>query len=84
MNKTKNTKRTNKGKAVELIKNSKGKFMTVTFTKKNGDERTINGNYKRPKRDNPLGYITMYSMKDKGYRTVNPQTIKSVSLDNTT
>lgn len=79
-----NTKTTNKTTAVNLITNSKGKFFTVTFVKKNGTTRTINGNYKQPKKPNPLGYLNVYSMSDKGYRNINPTTIKAVSINNTT
>lgn len=79
-----NNKKTNKTTAVQLIQNSKGKFFTVTFVKKNGTTRTINGNYKQPKNPNPLGYLNVYSMSDKGYRNINPTTIKSVSINNTT
>ena len=32
-----------KAKATEIIKNSQGKFITVKFTKKNGEDRTLTG-----------------------------------------
>ena len=81
-NKTKksNTKRISRTEAVKLINNSKGRFFTVTFVKNNGNTRTINGSRKN---QTPLGNITMYSAKDKGYRTVNPNTIKSLSINDT-
>lgn len=75
------TKRISKTTAVEMINNSKGRFFTVTFVKGNGDERTING---LRKNQTPLGNITMYSAKDKGYRTINPNTIKSLIINSTT
>lgn len=85
MNKNKttksNTKRISKTKAVALINNSKGRFFTVTFVKNNGTTRTINGSRKN---QTPLGNITMYSAKDKGYRTVNPNTIRSLVINETT
>lgn len=77
------SKTINKTKAVELIENSKGKFFTVTFLKKDSTERTINANYKTG-RKSPLGYINVYSMKDKGYRNINAQTIRSVSINGNT
>jgi hypothetical protein len=72
-------KKINRTELVELVKNTKGKFFTVTFTKLNGAERTINGNVKSNCLTN-LGHIRIYSMKDKGYRNVNSRTIKSVSF----
>lgn len=82
--KNKVTRTTSRTNAVTMITGTKGKFFTVTFKKANGEVRTINGNYKTPRRPNPLGYLNIYSMKDKGYRNVNPQTILSVSVNNTT
>lgn len=69
-----------KTKAVELIKSTKGKFFTVTFMKKDGTIRTINGNYKNTNTSDTLGYLKVYSMKDKGYRQVNTQSIKTISF----
>lgn len=75
--------RVSRSKAVELIKGSKGKFFTATFTKKDGSSRTINCNYKSGSTTN-MGYIRVYSMKDKGYRTINPQTLKALVINNNT
>lgn len=80
--KNNNTKTTNRTNAVTMITETKGKFFTVTFKKANGQVRTINGNYKTPRRPNPLGYLNIYSMKDRGYRNVNPQTITEVRVNN--
>lgn len=77
-----------KSRAVELIKNSQGKFFTVSFMKKDNTERTINGRIKVTKNSkggkNPateLGYISMYSNKDDGYRNVNSQTLTSLKIN---
>ena len=78
-----NNKKVNKTQAVELIQSTKGQFFTVTFVKANGNTRTINGNVKK-NAVSALGLITIYSPSDKGYRTVNSQTIKSVSFNKTT
>lgn len=78
--------RISRTKAVEMITKSKGKFFTVTFTKKKDNStRTINGNFKISN-DNPskLGYLTIYSPKDKGYRNINSQTLKSLNINGTT
>lgn len=71
-NKTKTkTKRISKTDAVTIITNkTKGRFFTIKFTTNDGRERTINGNYKHSKKLN-LGYLSVYSAKDMGYRTVN-------------
>lgn len=80
INKEKMTK-ISRTKAVKLINNTKGKFFTVTYRKNNGDLRMINGNFKK---DNftPLGYMAIWSAKDKGYRKVNPKTITQLSINN--
>lgn len=82
-NKITTNTRVNRTQLVDLIKSTNGKFFTVTFTKANGTQRTINGNVKKNS-VSTLGFINVYSMKDKGYRNVNSQTIKSVSFNNTT
>ena len=79
-NKVKKVSRT---EAVNMITATKGRFFTVTFTKANGNVRTINGNYKKPTRNSALGYLNIYSAKDRGYRNVDPRTIKEVSINNT-
>jgi len=65
-------------KAVGLINTSKGRFMTVTFTKEDGTSRTINGIRKN---QTPLGDITIYSMQDKGYRSFKPSNITALKLN---
>ena len=82
INRMSRTNRISRTKAVELINNSKGKFFTVTFKKKNGDLRMINGNFKKGN-FTPLGYLSVYSAADKGYRQVNPKTITSLSVGGT-
>lgn len=77
---TTKSKKVNKTQAVELIKSTKGRFFTVTFVKKNGEQRTINGNVKA-NAANTLGYINVYSPSIKGYRNINTQTIKAVSFN---
>lgn len=69
-------------KATELITTSKGKFFTVTFTKLNGTTRAINGN--TTGRMTNLGYLYIWSTKDKAYRTVNPRTITGLSYNGIT
>jgi len=70
---------------VEKILNSKGKFFTVTFTKKDGTTRVMNcrlGVTKYLKGGestlNPNDYITVYDVQSKGYRAINRKTIIDV------
>lgn len=67
-------------KAVEKIDNSKGRFFTPTFTTKAGNERTINCNFKKGS-VTKLGHLRVYSMQDKGYRSVDPRTISKLVID---
>lgn len=68
-------------KAVILIEENKGKFFTVTFTKKDNTLRTINA-VKKVGAISPAGYLNVYSIKDKGYRNVDVRTISSLKLNN--
>lgn len=77
-----------KSKAVELIRNSSGRFFTVSFLKKDNSERTINGRVKVTKGSkggkNPatdLGYLSVYSNVDKQYRNVNSQTLTNLKIN---
>lgn len=71
-----------KTKAVEIINSTKGKFFTVTFTTKDNRVRTINCN-KKANSTTSLGYIRVYSTKDKGLRSINPHTITELKYNNT-
>lgn len=80
-------KRCSRTSAVEHIRNTKGKFFTVTFIKQNGDERTINGNVRGGKEfSNNLGYIRVKENYQQGttarHRLINPQTIKKLKVGN--
>ena len=75
----------------DVIKNSNGKFLSVTFIKKDGTERTLTGRLgvKKHLRGgvstlNPETYITLYDMTAKGYRAVNRATIQSVTIGGVT
>ncbi len=72
----------------ELILNSGGKFVTVTFTKKDGSERVLNGRLGVTKHlkggINTVDldkFVVIYDMQAEGYRSINRQTIKSVKID---
>lgn len=63
----------------EIARIAGNKFISVSFVKKDGTKRTINGrlHVKRYLKggDNPNtrndAFLIIYSMKDKGYRTIN-------------
>ena len=71
-----NTKTISKTKAVDLINETKGRFFTVTFMKKDGKERTMNGNRKGITN---LGYISM-NVPKVGVRNVDPRTLKTIKV----
>jgi hypothetical protein len=58
----------------EILKNSKGSFVSVTFIKKDGTERTLSGRYKSIWGNN----ITMYDNQKKDYRNLHIDKILSV------
>ena len=75
----------------ELILKSAGRFVTVVFEKKNGELRTLTGRLGVTKHLkggvitlNPDAYITLYDVVNKGYRAVNRETIRSVTLNHVT
>lgn len=66
-------------KAVELIEENKGKFATVTFIKKNGEERTINFNRSK-NGTTKLGYLRVNNIKENKYASVDPKTITALHI----
>lgn len=67
-------------KAIAMIDDNAGRFFTTTFMKKDGTQRTINGLVKKDNKTK-VGYIRMYSAQDKGYRSVDPRTISSLTIN---
>lgn len=82
------TQKISRTKALELIQNSNGKFFTVTFIKKDGTRRVLNGQYTPDMGVSPLGYILVRDIsavrrnEDKKVKNVNLQTIESITLNN--
>ena len=77
--------------AKQLIKDTKGKFFTVTFTKKDGSERVMNARlgvkaYLKggdlPYNPDENGLIPVYDMKNGGYRMINTSTINKLKIGN--
>ena len=70
----------------QVIEQTKGKFFTVTFVKKDGTERVLNGRVGVKKHlkggVNRVGdqYITVFDVKNGGYRSVNKDTIKEIKF----
>jgi len=67
---------------VNVINSTKGRFFTSTHIDKDGSPRTMNA-IKSNKPASELGYILVYSLQDKGYRNLNPQTLTDVSFKGT-
>lgn len=71
-------------KLEQVIENSNGKFPTVVFIKNDGTERVLNGRVGVSKYVKGTGrtvsdkYLTIYDVKNKGYRSVNKETIIEV------
>jgi len=78
-------------KLSDFIEQSNGKFITVAFYKKDGTLRTMNcrlGVTKHLKGGECTvdreKYIIVYDMQSKGYRSINRDTIESVSCEGVT
>lgn len=71
-----------------LLKSSAGTILSVVFTKKNGEERHLNGRLKVTKylkggvntTVHIDKYITIYDLQNDGYRNVNIETVKEISV----
>jgi hypothetical protein len=75
-----------------IIRESAGKFVTVTFEKLDMTERTINGRigvrhkgtpapYRRDTDDNE--YLLLWSVRDRGYRRISGRRILRVAAGGT-
>lgn len=68
-----------------LLKANAGKFFTVTFTKKDGTERTLNcqhGHFKGHDGVNTTAHIEKYLTVHtiEGFKNVNCETIKQIKM----
>ena len=71
----------------QIIEQSNGKFVSVTFIKKDGSERVLVGRLGVTSRLkggkstlDPNQYITIFDVQNDGYRAINRETILSVRL----
>jgi len=79
--------------AKQMIKDTKGKFFTVTFTKKDGTTRVMNARLgvkaylkggELPYDSEVKGLIPVYDVKTKDYRMVNINSITYLKIGNNT
>ena len=79
-------------KAKELIKQSKGLIFAATFTKKDGSHRLMNARLKKyisktgrkaPYKAEDFNLIALYDMKSKGWRSLNLNTLLTLSINKT-
>jgi hypothetical protein len=75
-------------KITDLIEQSNGKFISVTFIKKDGSERVLVGRLGVTKHLkggtstlDPAQYITIFDIQNDGYRAINRDTIRSLRID---
>ena len=78
-------------KIADFIAQSKGKFITVAFIKKDGTVRNLNGRIGVTKHlkggvstVNTDQYVVVYDTVAQGYRSVNKDTIVSVTCEGLT
>jgi len=77
-------------KAKELIKQSKGLIFAATFTKKDGTQRIMNARLGKkytptgkaaPFKPSDYNMISVYDMRKKGFRMINFNTLKKLSIN---
>lgn len=75
-----------RSKALDLMKNNKGHFFTVTFIKQDSTTRTLNGQYVKDQTLSPLGYVLVKEAsklktgEKNPIRNVNLQTLQSLKI----
>tara|TARA_R100000541_G_scaffold24676_1_gene34324 strand:+ start:829 stop:1110 length:282 start_codon:yes stop_codon:yes gene_type:complete len=81
-------------KAKELINNTNGKIFSSVFTKKCGSIRLMTGRLKvtkhlkenakpRPYDPDKYNLICLFDMINKGYRMINIETLKQITVNKT-
>jgi hypothetical protein len=75
-----------------IVKMSGGRFVTITFTKANGDTRTVNGRLgvryfgapASPRMDSALKqYLLLWEVRSRGFRRIALDTIERVATQKT-
>ena len=67
-------------KIVDLMRDSGGKFMTILWTKTNGEIRLMNCKVAKGTNLTKMGYLPVTETKTKSLKNVDPRTIKSLKL----
>lgn len=73
-----------KNTAVELVHGSKGRIMTISYTKNNGQPRTQNCVRAAQQLQANLGYITVYDMKEKEFKNIAAARISKLTTNGVT
>lgn len=68
-----------KPKVIDVLEKSKGKFITISFIKKNGDYRVMNCKFIKTS----LPYALVLETKSKTVKNVNIDTVKNIKFDKT-
>lgn len=77
-----------------IIEQSRGRFLTVTFRKKNGQLRTINGrigvfhegwpaDYRYDAMQSEGRFFLIWSVRDRGFRRVNAESVVRIASQGT-
>jgi len=65
---------------VKMLKDNGGKFFTSTHIDKNNQPNTMNADMLK-QQDSDLGYLRVWSLSDRGYRNINPQTLTHLNIN---
>jgi len=71
---------TSKKSMVELLRKNVGKFFGITFIKKDGSQRTLNGHMSDKNFINDLGYLNIVTNKGD-YKQVDPRKILEITIN---
>lgn len=71
---------TSKKDMVRLLRTNVGKFFGITFTKKDGSQRTLNAHMSDKKFINDLGYLQVITSKGE-YKQIDPKKILEITIN---
>lgn len=72
--------KTSKKNIVSILRNNVGKFFGITFIKKDGTQRTLNGHMSDKKFITDLGYLQVITNK-KEHKQVDPKNILELTIN---
>jgi predicted metalloenzyme YecM len=75
------SKRISRTKALEIIQNTNGRFFGVTFTKKDGTQRSMSCKINKDNKPTPFGYILVQTKESP--KSLNLQTISEIRANKT-